>query len=128
MNGRELSSTEEALDYIKNTPVSIIRVLGENPFIHTHGLEKFGHKNIEIIVDVEESYVGEIIMHVVGCIMTGTKLKNHTVYKMGRYGNILIREIEREDDGLMLRLLLPDETGRLPTDEFCSLKYKNQLF
>jgi hypothetical protein len=119
---------EELRNYLDTTPVSILRVLDdEKSFIHTHVLEKFNHKNIEIVIDVEEAYTGQIITYVVGCIMTGIKLADNTIHHIGKYGTVLIKEIEREDDGKMFRLVLPDEKGHFPMDENCSLKYKNQL-
>jgi sporulation protein YlmC with PRC-barrel domain len=124
---KEISSVEEIVKDIESKPITLLLVEGENPFIHTHGLEKFNHKNIEMIPVININHINDIMIYVIGSIMTGTKLENKTIFNIPKYGSVYVYETERELDGIMFRLLLPDALGYFPIDERCSKRYKKQL-
>ena len=80
--------------------------------IHTHHVqESFGHKDIQVCLNLKPELVHRLLVNIVNNIKTGVK------YEPGKkYGNIVdnfkLEFIEATESGRkVLRLLIPDENG-----------------
>ena len=94
--------------------------------IRTRGLaENLHHMDLQIVLKLEEELVELLLKSVIENIKGG-----YTYYE-GISKNV-IEDIEVEfkkfkDDGQdVLRMVLPDEEGRFPSDESCAEPYKQQ--
>jgi len=93
---------------------------------HTHGLaENLHHLDLQIVLKIDEEIVKTLFSSIIENIKGG-----YTYYE-GRSNNV-IEEIEvefkkfQEDGREVLRLIIPDQEGRFPSDESCSEPYNKQ--
>lgn len=95
---------------------------------HTHGLkENFNHLDLQFVLPMERSLIHSLFHDIVDNIKDGVN------YQEGkRYNNIIQRfdvKFKKFKDGerQVLRLLLPDENGKLPDEKGCNPTYASQL-
>ncbi|MEK4487942.1 DUF4262 domain-containing protein [Psychrobacillus sp. FSL H8-0484] len=94
---------------------------------HTHGIiENFGHDDFQIVIPFEQKETILLFYHLVELIKKGETFEPDIEYKnIIQNGSVHFKEFE--DDGRkILRLILPDEKGKMPNDEDCSEIYKKQ--
>lgn len=95
--------------------------------IHTHGLEKYGHKDFQLVLHYKPETAGYILNTL------GMRVKNGEKFKHGDLvENIFldcpIRLDEYEETGrTVLRVIVPDKYGVFPEQENCMEEYKKQL-
>lgn len=94
---------------------------------HTHGLEKYGHLELGIVIALGEQ---------VSCMMLnslGERIRNGEKFEEGIRTDILKNEMrtrivkEKFGDKEILILVFPDQNGLLPEDEGCEEIFNKQM-
>lgn len=94
---------------------------------HTHGLERYGHLNFQIVLAMDPQIIGYILNDMGLRVQSGVKFKSGDVISDALAGGYNIRLLEVEETGRkVLRILLPDENNRFPGDEDCQYPYSQQ--
>lgn len=98
--------------------------------VHTHGLEEsFGHKDLQIILPLPPQQNHGLINSIVQQIINDKRTFEPNVEQekvlVGEF-KVMFKEFQ-EGGRTVLRLLLPDPKGYLPTDDKCDDMYKRQL-
>lgn len=93
--------------------------------IHTHGLDKHGHKELCIPLDIGFHLAGTILNNCGACIKVDNK-KYVPGFDDSVIKNlpVLFHEFENSDT---LYMILPDPNGKFPDDEGCEFPYNKQL-
>lgn len=90
---------------------------------HTHGFEEtWGHVDFQIVLPLNPEMVHGIFWSLANAVKAGKKFAagDHE----GVITNFSVRMVEAwENDREVLRVLLPDESGKFPDDEGCEEKY-----
>ncbi|OOR21500.1 DUF4262 domain-containing protein [Bacillus cereus] len=95
---------------------------------HTHGLtHKYNHQDLQIILNIDPEVAHDIFYTVVEEIKYGKKFEEGIEYYNIIENNPVIMKSFKEMNREVLRILLPDERGVLPTHPDCSEDYKTQL-
>lgn len=93
--------------------------------IHTHGLDKYGHKEICVPLDI-----GKVVVPILNQCGLRIKFDNEkftpgfndcVIQKLP----VLFHEFENSD---ILYMILPDPNGKFPDDKDCEFPYNQQLF
>ncbi|MBM7648081.1 hypothetical protein JOC78_001021 [Bacillus ectoiniformans] len=95
---------------------------------HTHGVqENFNHVDFQIVLDMNPKVVNDIFYTLIDFIKSGRKFEESKEYtdiiEGFKVGVKQYKEMGRD----VLRVLLPDENGTLPTENDCNEYYKSQL-
>ena len=94
---------------------------------HTHGLEKYGHLNFQIVLALLIHVVGKILNDIGLRVQAGEKFKSDDVLSDALADGYNIRLLEVEEGGRkVLRILLPDPENHLPGEKFCKYPYNRQ--
>lgn len=93
--------------------------------VHTHGLDKYNHKELCISIDIGFELACQILNN---CGLR-IKLENHEFisgkdYSVIRNFPVLFHEFENSNT---LYMILPDSNGKFPNDEGCEFPYNKQL-
>ncbi|AFQ30577.1 hypothetical protein BK764_02620 [Bacillus thuringiensis serovar israelensis] len=95
---------------------------------HTHGLaHKYNHQDLQIILNIDPEVAHDIFYTIVEEIKSGEKFEQGIEYNNIIDGYPIIMKSFKEMNREVLRILLPDERGILPTRLECSDDYKIQL-
>lgn len=95
---------------------------------HTHGIkENFQHLDFQIVLDIDPEIANDIFFTLVDEVKKGTRYEEGKIYT-GIITDLNIafkqyKEMNRD----VLRVLLPDEDGKLPIESECDNYYKHQL-
>lgn len=97
--------------------------------LHTHGLEESNnHKDLQIVLPVDPKIAHQIIWIIVHLIENGFKCipgkRSSEVFDGMDVEFMLAEETGRQ----VIRVLLPDKNGKLPSDEDCDPVYREQIF
>lgn len=101
--------------------------LDEMANLHTHGVwENFGHRDLQIIIPIQPEVVHGIFANVIAQIKKGRffqtdKPENNVINNY----DVHFREFE-EQGRKVLRIILPDPSGKFPWDEGCEEPYNRQ--
>lgn len=92
---------------------------------HTDGMEKYGHPNFQIVLRMEDFKIMNLLN------ILGLRVQNGQRFKAGDVISDIcegydIRIAAVEDDGNMLRVLIPDENNLFPDDPHCMSPYNLQ--
>ena len=93
---------------------------------HTHGMEKYGHPDFQMVV----RYPNEMIGYVLNTF--GEMVRDGRVFKAGDmvdeiFEDCPVRLEEFEETGRMvLRVIIPDRKNRFPEDPLCEFPYNLQ--
>jgi hypothetical protein len=94
---------------------------------HTHGLEEsYGHKDIQIVMPFGQYSIAEIMSECVYAISRGRTFEPGVSYSGLFYCDVQFIEVE-EDNRKVLRMLIPDERGLLPSDPACEKVHRGQI-
>lgn len=95
---------------------------------HTHGVqENFNHMDFQIILNMDPEVANQIFFDLVNDVSNGERFVEGKEYSGIIEGfNIAFKEY-KEMGRSILRVLLPDENGILPTEQTCHEDYKIQL-
>jgi hypothetical protein len=95
---------------------------------HTHGIqENLNHMDFQLVFNLPPEVVNDIFFTLVADIRSGIKFEVNKVYSdiLEGHNVAFAQYIEMGRD--VLRVLLPDENGKLPTEDDCDEYYKLQL-
>lgn len=84
---------------------------------HTHGMDKYGHPEFQVVVNYGPKEVGRLLNEMGRRVQNGERLKDGDVVK-GLYldCDILLRKIPDCNDRPVLRLIIPDKENKMPED------------
>lgn len=95
--------------------------------IHTHGLEKYGHKDFQLVLPYERKTYGYILNTLGMRVKNGERFK-HGDYVKGIFEDCDVRLETFEESGRdVLRVIVPDENNIFPDESDCNLDYRVQL-
>lgn len=106
----------------------------ENSFIpgacnfHTHGLEKYGHPDLQIVIEYPPQEIARILNTIGLRIQDGARFAAGDLIK-GIYEGCDVRLDTFEETGRnVLRVIIPDKFNRFPEDPICEYPYNLQAF
>jgi len=95
---------------------------------HTHGLrDNFNHQDLQIALNMDPEAAHSVFCTIIEEIKSGKKFEQGIEYTNIIEGYPIIMKSFVEMDREVLRVLLPDERGTLPTRPECDECYKTQL-
>ena len=95
--------------------------------MHTHGMEKYGHLDFQIVLDIPSNVAGTILNDMGLRVQAGEKFKSGDVLSDILADGYDVHLLEVEETGRrVLRLLLPDPENRFPDDKDCQYPYNKQ--
>lgn len=101
-----------------------------NPYLcdcHTHGLEKYGGKELQLVVKLPQNMIGYLLNVVGAMVRAGAELKDGDYIDRLLEGcSVLIVKNEDSSGKEILRIVVPDAKGRFPKDEGCEQPYSLQ--
>ena len=119
------------IHYVQNHDCDICGMHDPNPIgfdafanIHTHGLDKHGHKEICIPLDLGMQLAGTILNNCGKRICSGEKFVPGFDDSVIRNLPVLFYEFENSN---ILYMIMPDQNGKFPDDEGCEFPYNKQL-
>ncbi len=94
---------------------------------HTHGMERYGHLDFQIVLAMDPYVVGTILNNM-GCrVQNGEKFKSGDILSDVLAGDYDVHLLEVEETGRnVLRIILPDPENRFPGDKKCEYPYNRQ--
>ena len=92
--------------------------------IHTHGLDKHGHKELCIPLDIGMQLAGTILNNCGIRIKAGKKFVPGLDDSVIRNLPVLFYEFENSNT---LYMIMPDPNGKFPDDKDCEFPYNKQL-
>lgn len=94
---------------------------------HTHGLEKYGSKELQLVVKMQQNMIGYLLNTVGAMIRAGAELKDGDYIDCLLEGYlVLITKNEDSSGKEILRIVVPDVKGLFPKDEGCDTPYSLQ--
>ena len=94
---------------------------------HTHGLDKYGHLDFQIVLAMNPQIVGFILNDMGLRVQAGEKFKSGDVLSDVLADNYEVRLIEVEEvNRKVLRILIPDKNHHFPGDTDCQYLYNRQ--
>ena len=106
----------------------------ENSFIpgacnfHTHGLEKYGHPDLQIVIEYPPQEIARILNTIGLRIQDGARFAAGDLIK-GIYEDCDVRLDTFEETGRnVLRVIIPDKFNRFPEDPIWEYPYNLQAF
>ncbi|MFV1010082.1 DUF4262 domain-containing protein [Bacillus cereus] len=101
---------------------------GTHANYHTHGLvETYNHRDLQIVLNIDPEVAQDIFYTIIEEIKHGERFEQGIEYNSIIEGFPIIMKTFKEMNREVLRILLPDERGILPTRSECSEDYKTQL-
>jgi hypothetical protein len=96
---------------------------------HTHGLvESFNHLDVQIVLSIPNDIAMYILHSFVALLKKGDRFRDGDIVKGILANDYDIKLWQTVETGRpVLRMLLPDKSGRFPDDSDCSLRFKNQF-
>lgn len=93
---------------------------------HTHGMEKYGHSNFQLVLSLPDEEIGRILNTLGLRVQSGERFKDGDLVE-GIYLDCPIRLQEfQEDNRNVLRVIVPDKQNRFPEDPDCEYPYTLQ--
>ncbi len=94
---------------------------------HTHGMEKYKHKDFQIILNFGPEEIMRILNTLGLRVQSGEQFQNGDLVS-GIYEDCNVRLDEYEETGRkVLRVIIPDKYNIFPEDEHCMAVYRLQL-
>lgn len=95
--------------------------------LHTHGIwENFGHRDLQVVLPIQPEVVHGVFANIVAQIQKGRFFQtDKPESKVLENFEVHFREFE-EHGRKVLRLILPDPSGKFPWDEGCESPYSRQ--
>lgn len=121
------------IHYIANgTPCSCCGKIS-NPYLryicdaHTHGMNKYGHLEFQVILDTGPKHVGYILNELGYRVRSGQTFKSGD-FVDGIFEDCLVRLMETTDSAgeKILRVIIPDDQNHWPEDKRCHAPYTLQ--
>lgn len=94
---------------------------------HTHGMEKYGHMDFQLVLKTHPAEIGRILNTFGLLVQSGRRFKAGDMVS-GIFQDCDVRLDEFEETGrTVLRIIIPDDENRFPEDEKCMEVYRLQL-
>ena len=94
---------------------------------HTHGMEKYGHMDFQLVLKTHPAEIGRILNTFGLWVQSGRRFKAGDMVS-GIFQDCNVRLDEFEETGrTVLRIIIPDDENRFPEDEKCMEVYRLQL-
>ena len=94
---------------------------------HTHGMEKYGHLNFQIVLALDSYTCGTILNNIGLRVQTGEKFKSGDILSDVLADGYSVQLVEVEEaERRVLRIMLPDPENRFPGDKGCEYPYNKQ--
>lgn len=94
--------------------------------IHTHGLDKYGHKELCILLDLGPELSCQLLNN------CGLRIKLDSEKFVPGFNDSVIRNLPvlfyEFENSNTLYMIMPDPNGKFPNDEDCEFPYNKQLF
>jgi len=95
---------------------------------HTHGIqENLNHMDFQIVLNIDPEVANGVFFTLIDEIRSGKRFEEGKKYFDIVESYEVVFKQYREMGRNVLRVLLPDEEGILPTEESCDENYKTQL-
>lgn len=93
---------------------------------HTHGLEKYGHMDFQVVLNCEDKLVGYILNAFGYRVRNGEKFNDGDMVD-GIFSEVPVKLLKTIEGGReLLRVIIPDNEGRFPGDPECADVYRLQ--
>ena len=93
---------------------------------HTHGMERYGHKDFQIVLELPVEYIGYILNALGSCVQDGERFCAGELVKFP--DGLVVKLAEFEECGRkVLRVLFPDRMGRFPDQSGCMKLFALQM-
>lgn len=94
---------------------------------HTHGMEKYGHPDFQLVLALPIREIGRILNELGFRVRAGERFKAGDMVS-GIFEDCHVRLDEfEESERKVLRVMIPDACNRFPEEEQCGDPYKLQL-
>ncbi len=95
--------------------------------VHTHGMEKYGHRDFQLVLQISNPEIGWILNTLGQMVQAGHRFHNGE-FVNGIFEDCPIRLKEFVENGRMvLRVIIPDKHNVFPEDPKCEAPYRFQL-
>jgi len=95
---------------------------------HTHGMEKYGHPDFQLVLNVKPEEIGRLLNTMGQRVQKGEKFKSGDMVK-GLFLDCDVRlDLVFETGRGVLRLIIPDADNIFPEDPNCMEPYKYQTY
>jgi len=113
---------DQGLEYKDKFPDKDLSYLGN---FHTHGLKQYDHRDLCLVLNFPEKIAAGLLNSM------GMRIaENETVFTEGIRTDILENGMDVQlmvfDGDSTLYVILPDQNGKLPSDDTCEVPYKYQ--
>ena len=93
---------------------------------HTHGMERYGHMDFQLVLPYEPGEIGYLLNGIGQRVQSGERFAAGDMVS-GLYLDCDIRlDLHIETGRQVLRLIVPDENNRFPENRFCMAPYRFQ--
>lgn len=94
---------------------------------HTHGMEKYHHMDFQLVLALPAEEIARILNTLGSRVQAGEHFQNGDMVS-GIYEDCDIRlDAYRENDRMVLRVIIPDKYNIFPEDDRCTPIYRMQL-
>ena len=94
---------------------------------HTHGMEKYGHLNFQLVLALPCREIGRVLNTLGMRVRAGERFQAGDMVS-GIYENCNVRLDKVQETGRqVLRVVIPDSANRFPEDAQCETPYRLQL-
>lgn len=91
--------------------------------IHTHGMEKYGHLNFQIVLPIEQGLAKNLLNNICSRVQNGEKFTDGIYDDLLMNGyKVKLKTVDFRDEKL-IRYILPDSKNRFPEDTGCEEPY-----
>lgn len=106
----------------------VIKTDGEGYLnFHTHGMYWFNHLDFQVVLPIQPAIIEYTLNAMAYYVREGRKFKDgDMVYDLYEGSPAKLMEVE-ELDRKVLRILIPDESGRFPDEEGCNAAFQKQI-
>lgn len=82
---------------------------------HTHGMEKYGHLNFQVVIDYGPEEIGRLLNTMGILVQNGKRFSDGSIVE-GLYldCNVTLKEMKYDNSTSVLRLIIPDKNNKMP--------------
>ena len=95
--------------------------------VHTHGLDKYGHPEICIVLDIGGVAAADVLNSIGYRIAHKNEIFTEGCYTDVLANNYICKFVKIGNDDKILYLILPDANNHFPDDDECNSPYDKQM-
>ncbi len=119
--GVKMKKIEWIIHYVCNSAVCAECGKVEYPYpeficdAHTHGMEKYGHLNFQVVIDYGPEEIGRLLNTMGILVQSGKRFSDGSIVE-GLYldCNVTLKEMKYDNSTSVLRLIIPDKNNKMP--------------